>query len=394
MDRSDRYVDRFDDIHEGADVYSADDQKIGTVAEIHDKYLVAHKGFFFPKDLYIPTDVVDRVENDRVYVNVDKDYVDDQHWDVAPEEAQASGGAPSDQAVRDSIPDAIGTPGTTGRIEEGGREVRAGEAGSRERQIDYGRAMGRTPDQPTDTFGQSAEGTSSRSSDVQATNRARAEGEQTLHLHEEQLRATKERAQAGEVRVGKEVVEEEKTVDVPVTREEVYVERRPGDQQPDAHAFDEHTGQTIRVPVSEETVEVEKVPVETEEIAVGKRIVQDTERVTDTVRREEARIESSGGARVAGMTPAISAGRWEDVRPQYRTRWQQRFGTSGGRWEDVEPSYRYGWELAQDPRYRGMEWSDIESQARRDWGARYPDKPWDRAGRAIRDAWESATNRA
>src|SRR5690349_21326397 len=50
---------------------------------------------------------------------------------------------------------------------------------------------------------------------------------QSLQLREEQLRAEKERVQAGEVRVRKEVVTEERTLEVPVTREEVVVERRP-----------------------------------------------------------------------------------------------------------------------------------------------------------------------
>ena len=39
---------------------------------------------------------------------------------------------------------------------------------------------------------------------------------------------------------------------------------------------------------------VEKEPVVKEEIEVGKRQVQETEQVSGTVRREEARVESEG----------------------------------------------------------------------------------------------------
>ena len=53
-------------------------------------------------------------------------------------------------------------------------------------------------------------------------------------------------------------------------------------------------GETIRVPVREEEVTVEKRPVVTEEISIGKRPVQETEQVSGTVRREEARIEREG----------------------------------------------------------------------------------------------------
>jgi uncharacterized protein (TIGR02271 family) len=46
--------------------------------------------------------------------------------------------------------------------------------------------------------------------------------------------------------------------------------------------------------VHEEQVSVEKRAVVTEEIGIGKRKVQETEQVSGTVRREEARIEGEG----------------------------------------------------------------------------------------------------
>lgn len=117
-----------------------------------------------------------------------------------------------------------------------------------------------------------------------------------IELREEELRATKEQVKAGEVRVRKDVVTEEKTIDVPVTREEVVIERHPASGRPAAGSIKE--GEVIRVPLTEEEVRVEKRPVVKEEITVGKRKVQETETVRDTVRREEARIEESGTSRV------------------------------------------------------------------------------------------------
>ena len=52
-----------------------------------------------------------------------------------------------------------------------------------------------------------------------------AEQEEHLRLHEEELNVDKERYQAGEVNVSKHIVEETQTVEVPVTREEVYIEQ-------------------------------------------------------------------------------------------------------------------------------------------------------------------------
>ena len=48
-----------------------------------------------------------------------------------------------------------------------------------------------------------------------------------MQLREEQLQARKTTVETGHVSLGKEVIEERTTVDVPVTREEVYVERQP-----------------------------------------------------------------------------------------------------------------------------------------------------------------------
>jgi len=118
-------------------------------------------------------------------------------------------------------------------------------------------------------------------------------GDQTLELRQEELQARKESVEAGRVRIGKEIVEERQTLDVPVTREEVTIERHPVNRQPAAGSIGDDTT-TIEVPLREERVEIEKQPVVTEEISVGKRLVQETQEVSGTVRREEARLEREG----------------------------------------------------------------------------------------------------
>ncbi len=120
-----------------------------------------------------------------------------------------------------------------------------------------------------------------------------SEDSRTIELREEELRVEKDQVQAGEVRLRKEVVTEERTVEVPVSREEVVIERRPAASGRDASgSIDE--GEEIRIPLMEEEVRVEKTPVVREEVSLKKRQVQDTERVSETVRKEEARIEQSG----------------------------------------------------------------------------------------------------
>jgi uncharacterized protein (TIGR02271 family) len=111
---------------------------------------------------------------------------------------------------------------------------------------------------------------------------------QTFEAREEELRVHKDRQQ-GEVRVTKEVHTEHKTLDVPVEREEVVVERHPASGQPASGSVGR--GEEIRIPVSEEHVHVEKSPVVKEEVTVGKQKTRDTKHVEADVRKEEIRVE-------------------------------------------------------------------------------------------------------
>lgn len=120
-------------------------------------------------------------------------------------------------------------------------------------------------------------------------------GEREIPLREEELRARKQPIE-GEVDIRKEVVSEQKTIDVPVTREEVVVEQRPVEPRPASQPIGE--GGDIRIPVRGERVEAEKETVVYGEVDVSKRQVQDTERLSGTVRREEAQVREEGDVEV------------------------------------------------------------------------------------------------
>lgn len=125
--------------------------------------------------------------------------------------------------------------------------------------------------------------------------------DQRLRLREERLNVDKQPVQTGEARLRKDVVEEQQNIDVPVNHEEVFVQRRSyGEERPS----DLPVGQdeTIRIPVSEEQVNVQKQTVETGEVGIGKRSFQDQRRVSDTVRREEARLEREGDPKVRDVS--------------------------------------------------------------------------------------------
>ena len=213
---------------EGDEVLASDGDKLGKVVAVQPDYVVVEKGFFFPTDYYIPTSAVTNYEDGRIYLNVAKEAALTQGWDVEP-----TGTAYA----------ATGTAATTGT------------AGAYEA--------------------------------------ARVSGEETLRVpvHEEELAATTRERELGEVRVTKDVVAEERTLEVPVTEERVRVERRVVDRPADAADPAAFREGTIEVPVRGEEVELQKRARVAEEVEVGKEAVQRTEQVGGTVRREEVRVE-------------------------------------------------------------------------------------------------------
>ena len=124
-------------------------------------------------------------------------------------------------------------------------------------------------------------------SDYTDTDRDVSDGE-VLERREERMTVDKDTQQVGSVRVGKRVVEETQSVDVPVTREELVIERRPVDRPASDASLTEGS---VEVPVYKEQVRTGKDVRAVEELVIGKTAKTDTERVSETVRREEFDID-------------------------------------------------------------------------------------------------------
>ena len=147
-------------------------------------------------------------------------------------------------------------------------------------------------------------------SDTGMTEDVDAGERQRLALHEEELQAQTRRQQAGEVQVNKRVVETNQELEVPVTHDEVQVRRVRVDRDaaPGGEAFTQD-GETIRVPVTAESIEVTKTPRVVEEIEISKRSVTERQTVSDTVRREEADVTKEGDVVVEdGARDLVGAG--------------------------------------------------------------------------------------
>lgn len=242
----------------GMNVVGSDDQKVGEVADVQGEYVIVSKGFFFPTDYYIPVSAISTVDDEKVYLNVTKEQALDQGWDQVPETTTTTT-AYEDQPVADP---GLRVENLTGTAVSGAYSDMGGDAPF-DRDADTGHR------ESSDTI--------------------------NVALTEEELTAQKRVVERGSVQVDKVVTEEEKTIDVPVTEEHVHVSRRVVDRdvQTGDHSFEEGT---IDVPVYGEEVEVDKRARVREEVEITKDQDQDTQRVTDTVRREDVRVTDDSGS--------------------------------------------------------------------------------------------------
>ena len=121
----------------------------------------------------------------------------------------------------------------------------------------------------------------------------RTEEETTVPLTEEKLGVSKT-ASSREATITKEPVTETKSVEVPVTHEEISVERRPATSTTTADRPVQSRTET-KVPLKSEEVQVTKQPYVKEEVSVKKKPVTETKTVTDQVTSEKARVKDAGG---------------------------------------------------------------------------------------------------
>ncbi|WP_430754267.1 PRC and DUF2382 domain-containing protein [Micrococcus luteus] len=108
-------------------------------------------------------------------------------------------------------------------------------------------------------------------------------------VKDEQLNVGTERRASGRVRLRKQAYTTTETVEVPVTREEVVVERESVDPN-SAEARTAGRDGDVEVTTYEETPVVDKT-VDAEKVSLGKRQVQDTETVTEEVRHEDVKVD-------------------------------------------------------------------------------------------------------
>jgi len=221
------------EITKGAEVYDANNDKVGKVVEVGRNSFKVEKGFIFHKDMHLPMSAVARMHDNHIHLNVAKD----QAMTMGAEQLPAEGHEWYGMNTRE-----------TGRTTDRAMTGREGENIS-------------------------------------------------VPVVEEQLKAGVREKEGGMARVTKNVVEEQKSIDVPVQHEEVYVTERAVNRAATPEDM-KMMDRDIEIPLKQQEVVTQKEAVVTGEVQVRKEVTRDTERVTDTVRREEVHVEDAGSKRV------------------------------------------------------------------------------------------------
>lgn len=226
-------------MREGLEVWSSDDQNIGKVIQVDEDSFVVEKGWFFPKDYKLAMADVREIQSDRVLLSRTREEL----------------------GIRGGFQGAFGGFGGAQSPRSSSEEQPPREA----------------HEQPA------------RSKQQMSTEEAR------VPLYEEEVHTSKHTEQVGEVRITKHVVTEQRQINVPVAHEVVTVEHIAATAEkvetPPGEVFRE---KTVTVPIREEMVDVEKRPVMREEIRVSKTVEEEQQPVSTTVRREVAEVEGPG----------------------------------------------------------------------------------------------------
>src|SRR3954468_3080784 len=207
----------------------SNDEDLGEVQEVTDGYVLVQRGMINKEKFYIPQDQVESYDGSVLRFTISEDEIKSKYMsDIPP-------------------PPSSFTKPTSSRIQR-----------SEDNNKDFGQVE---------------------------------EGETKVPLSDEKLNVSKH-VQESQVKVTKEPIKETKTVQVPLTHEEVTIETRPpsGDTQAQEPVSSK---EDITIPVKKEEVgEVKKTPYVKEEVVVKKKPVTETKEVTEETTSEK--VNTSG----------------------------------------------------------------------------------------------------
>jgi uncharacterized protein (TIGR02271 family) len=289
----------------GGTAYTTQGDKIGSIGQVYldnasgePAWVTVKTGFFGSNESFVPLDQAE-LTDDGVRVPYDKDRVKgapniETDRELSEQEEDqlysyygltSSGYATEDEPTRYAGYDAGTTPGSNPTLRD------SDYVGDRD--VTDGTTAGTYPTGTYETQSRTGYDTSGPTTDDAMTR------------SEERVRAGTEMQEAGRARLRKYVTTEQQQVTVPVTREEVRVEREPitdanRDRAMDGPALSEEEHEVV-LNQERPVVTTEAVPVE--RVRLSKDQVQDEETVGVDVRKEQIEMEGDSDAGFRGDRP-------------------------------------------------------------------------------------------
>ncbi|GAB2745224.1 PRC and DUF2382 domain-containing protein [Amycolatopsis magusensis] len=271
--------------------------KVGTVYLSDDthqpEWVTVKTGLFGHRESFVPLDGAD-LANDGLHVQVDKDQVTDApqidaDGHLSPEDSgelyryyglpmqRDRAGEDRADRKRDSM--------RRDKAEMGGMAGTTGAAGT----------AGMTGRDKKTTAGMTGKGKEATAAKHELRDAEKQRGGEDMIRSEERFNVGTEEVEAGRVRLRKYVVTEEQQVSVPVSHEEVHIEREPITDGEAGKARIGEAEQDVILHAEKPVVRKEAVPVE--RVRMGKERVTDTETVTGELRKEQIEIDDDSKLR-------------------------------------------------------------------------------------------------
>ena len=244
-------------------------EKVGKIGQVYldendgtPTWATVNTGLFGTKESFVPLRNAD-LRDSGVELPVEKQQVKDcPHVGRSDERLT---GSEENELYRHYGTAATGTAGTAGTAGDGRHAAGTAEAGR------AGAGDGRSAGMSGDSAGMS--------------------GDDAMVRHEERLRVGTESEETGRVALRKYVVTEDETVTVPVSREEVRLEREPITDGAAAGSSGAIGEEEHEVTLHRERPVVDKTTEAVEKVRLGTRTVTEDETVSDTVRKERIDVD-------------------------------------------------------------------------------------------------------
>ena len=126
--------------------------------------------------------------------------------------------------------------------------------------------------------------------------------EVSLQLHKEELKINKKWVNTADVTIFKKKYTEEKQILVPVTHEDLIIEKKLANPENPTDTRLE----TIRIPLSEDQIEVKLTPAILNDVEIYKNQYEELTQVHETLKEEKVHIEPVGNVKLVDEDPLTS----------------------------------------------------------------------------------------